>query len=212
MNILLVDDEAIVRDWLKERIVQTPDLQLIGEARSGEAAVSFLEKFEGQVDIAVIDLAMPGMDGLATVEEVKRLQPMARVLIYTQHRDSDIVRRAQRRAQGYMLKDEPVGNILPVIRKILAGENYVSPELLDSAESPESMETAARARLQLSKLTPSEREVVALTAKGYTSRETGEELKKSHRTVEEQLRKIYRKLGINNKAEVAQFAIKAGLI
>jgi len=212
LKVLLVDDEVIVRAWLKERINETKDMEVVEEFRNGKQASEFLASYTGRIDLVVLDLAMPEQDGFETLQDVWRAQPRARTLIYTQHRDPEHVRKAQRRAQGYMLKTEPASQILPALRRVADGQSYFSPEITHAVEDGNSLETVAALRLQASKLTQSEKEVVRCTSQGMTSRQTGEQLGKSHRTVEEQLRKIYKKLGINNKAELAHWAVKVGLI
>lgn len=212
LRVMLVDDEAIVREWLKERINETRDMEVVAELRNGKQASEYLEQNREPIDLVVLDLAMPEQNGFETLQDVRKAQPRARTIIYTQHRDPEYVQKAQRRAQGYMLKTEPASQILPALRKVADGQSYFSPEITHAVDEDNSLETIARYRLQLSKLTQSEKEVVRCTAQGMTSRQTGELLGKSHRTVEEQLRKIYKKLAINNKAELAHFAVKAGLI
>ncbi len=211
-RVYLVDDEVIVRAWLKDRIEEEDDLECAGEARNGDHAVDYLTGHPGSIDLVILDLAMPGRDGFEVLNDLTNCQPDARVLIYTQHRDPEFVRRCRRRCQGYMLKDEPVANIMPVIHLILSGESYYSPGLEAPEFNARSEGVLADFKIRLTKLTPSEREVVICTARGMTSRDAGKHLGKSHRTVEEQLRKIYRKLGVNNKAELAQFAVRSNLL
>ncbi|MCR9141148.1 MAG: response regulator transcription factor [bacterium] len=211
-RVYLIDDEVIVRAWLKERIAEAEDLECIGEARNGLHARNFLEEFDGEIDLVVLDLAMPERDGFAVLEDLSRLQPRARVLIYTQHRDPEYVRRSKKYAHGYMLKDEPVSRIMPVLRDLIQGEAYFSPGVAVAREASRSDQVVTDFRMKLTKLTPSEREVVLCAARGMTSRDAGKYLNKSHRTVEEQLRKIYKKLDVNNKAELAQFAVRSDLI
>ena len=211
-KVYLVDDEVIVRAWLKERIEEAGDLEFIGEARNGDQARRFLETYADPIDLVVLDLAMPERDGFATLEDLHRMHPDARVLIYTQHRDPEYVRRCKRMAHGYMLKDEPVSRIMPVLRELTAGKSYFSPGIVAERETSRADQSVSDFRLRLTKLTASEREVVVCAAQGMTSRDAGKHLNKSHRTVEEQLRKIYRKLGVNNKAELAQFAVRSDLI
>ena len=211
-RVYLVDDEVIVRAWLKERIEEAEDLEFIGEARNGAHARQFLEQYPETIDLVVLDLAMPEQDGFATLEDLRRLQPDARVLVYTQHRDPDYVRRCKRTANGYMLKDEPVSRIMPVLRDLIEGKSYFSPGVAAPGSDARTDPVVTDFRLKLTKLTPSERAVVLCAARGMTSRDAGKYLNKSHRTVEEQLRKIYKKLGVNNKAELAQFAVRSDLI
>ncbi|MEQ9364626.1 MAG: response regulator transcription factor [Leptospirales bacterium] len=211
-RVYLIDDEVIVRAWLKERIDEADDLECIGEARNGVHARAFLESYEGDIDLVVLDLAMPERDGFATLDDLHRLQPRARVLIYTQHRDPEYVRRCKKNAHGYMLKDEPVSGIMPVLRGLIRGKAYFSPGVAVARDASRNDQVVTDFRLKLTKLTPSEREVVLCAARGMTSRDAGKYLNKSHRTVEEQLRKIYKKLDVNNKAELAQFAVRSDLI
>ncbi len=211
-RVYLIDDEVIVRAWIKERIAEAGDLECIGEARNGLHARDFLESYEGDIDLVVLDLAMPERDGFEVLEDLRRLQPRARVLIYTQHRDPEYVRRCKKNAHGYMLKDEPVSRIMPVLRDLLNGRAYFSPGVALARDAARNDQVVADFRLKLTKLTPSEREVVVCAARGMTSRDAGKYLNKSHRTVEEQLRKIYKKLDVNNKAELAQFAVRSDLI
>lgn len=204
-RVLLVDDEAIVRSWLKERIGENPEMVVIGEARDGDRGRELIDELAGKIDLIVLDLSMPGINGFDLLSEIKEKQPDTKVIVYTQYRDPVFIRKCKKYADGYMLKDEPVSRILPVLEIILKGRKYYSP-VLAQEESNDPPDEFADEKILFQKLTDSQKAIARCVKQGMTSREIGEFLGKSPRTIEEQLRRIYRKLDLPNRAALARFA------
>lgn len=207
-HIVLIDDEAIVRSWLKEHINQSEDMIVVAEARDGHRGLEIIKDAPERIDLIVLDLALPGHNGFELLDEVKNHRPEARVIIYTQHRDPAFVRKCKQKANAYMLKEEPVSRILSVLEIVLRGREYYSPALSYN-ENDGGQDEFSSERLLFEKLTEAQKEIVICVKDGMTSKEIGEKLGKSPRTVEEQLGRIYKRLSLRNRADLASFAVRA---
>ncbi|HXF70554.1 MAG TPA: response regulator transcription factor [Thermoflexus sp.] len=210
MRILIADDHAIVRAGIRALLQLHPDFEVVGEAADGHEAILQVRRL--QPDVVLMDLAMPGMDGLAATHEIRRIAPQTRVLVLSQHENREYVLPALRAgAAGYVLKRAPDDTLIWAIRAVYAGETYIDPRLADllveevrrSGEGPaDPMDT----------LTEREREILILLAQGKSYQEIAQTLFISVKTVDFHRANLMRKLGLKNRAELVQFAIRRGLI
>ncbi|MBO9361360.1 MAG: response regulator transcription factor [Thermoflexus sp.] len=210
MRILIADDHAIVRAGIRALLQLYPDFEVVGEAADGHEAI--LQTRRLQPDIVLMDIGMPGMDGLAATREIVRVAPRARVLILSQHENREYVMPALRAgASGYVLKRAPDETLIRAIRAVYAGETYMDPRLTDllveevrrSGEGPtDPLET----------LSEREREILVLLAQGKSYQEIAQTLFISVKTVDFHRANLMRKLGLKNRAELVQFAMRRGLI
>ncbi|QWK12179.1 MAG: response regulator transcription factor [Thermoflexus hugenholtzii] len=210
MRILIVDDHAIVRAGIRALLQLYPDFEVVGEAADGHEAI--LQTRRLQPDIVLMDIGMPGMDGLAATREIVRVAPRTRVLILSQHENREYVMPALRAgASGYVLKRAPDETLIRAIRAVYAGETYMDPRLTDllveevrrSGEGPtDPLET----------LSEREREILVLLAQGKSYQEIAQTLFISVKTVDFHRANLMRKLGLKNRAELVQFAMRRGLI
>jgi len=210
IRILIVDDHAIVRAGIRALLQLYPDFEVVGEAADGHEAI--LQTRRLQPDIVLMDIGMPGMDGLAATREIVRVAPRTRVLILSQHENREYVMPALRAgASGYVLKRAPDETLIRAIRAVYAGETYMDPRLTDllveevrrSAEGPtDPLET----------LSEREREILVLLAQGKSYQEIAQTLFISVKTVDFHRANLMRKLGLKNRAELVQFAMRRGLI
>ena len=215
-RIVLAEDHRILREGLRAIFASEPDLEVVGEATDGYEAIHQARKL--QPDLLILDLSMPRMDGLTALKEIKRVAPQSRVLVMTVHRTEEYVFQAlEDGADGYLLKEASATELLLAVRSVLAGDRYLSAAVATQVISvflkrKGACEIAPRPRSPLDTLSTREREVLKLVAEGYRSREIGEFLCISEKTVEKHRANLMHKLGINNAAALSVFAIEKGLV
>jgi DNA-binding NarL/FixJ family response regulator len=207
-TILLADDHAIVRDGLKALLKSEPDFTVVGEAADGLEAVRLVERLKP--DVAVLDLMMPGLNGLEVTRQVAR---QTKVIILSMHANEAYVLEALRKgAMGYILKDSTSADLVNAIRQVLAGTRYLSQPL--SAQMVDAL--LKRATTQdldpYETLTTREREVFQLVAQGKSNQEISELLTLSPRTVEIHRANMMHKLNLESQADLIRLAIKRGVI
>ena len=208
-RVLLADDHTLVRAGVRRILEAQPGLVVVGEVADGEAALQFLR--DSAVDVLVLDLSMPGLDGFEVLARAKRLKPEVKVLVLTMHDDPEYVARAVREgADGYLLKDSAVQDLVAGIEAVRAGRVFYSPsiqrhltELIRAGDQPPG---------PLEQLTEREREVLKLVALGLTTKEIAARLDISARTVESHRGNLMRKLDLRSVARLTQFAIREGLV
>ena len=203
MKILLADDHQIVLDGLQEILETVPEFKVSGQANNGRALLSLLG--EHSPDLILMDLNMPGKDGLKMLEEIKARFPTVKVLVLTMYNSPEIVRRAfALGADGYLLKDHGREELLFALREVLAGRRFISPKVkpqTDETQEPYRDDFQAKTTL-----TERELEILRLIASSYTNREIGDKLCISEFTVATHRRNLKRKLQAENTADLVRFA------
>jgi DNA-binding NarL/FixJ family response regulator len=213
---LLAEDHRILRDGLRAIFRGEPDLALVGEAEDGREAIALAREL--QPDLVMLDLSMPRTDGLTALGEIKRVAPEARVLVMTVHRTEEYVFKAiEGGADGYLLKDASASELLLAVRSVLAGDRYlcaaVASQFVTAFLNGKGKRRAAPKPISpLETLSGREREVLKLVAEGYRSREIGDFLCISEKTVEKHRANLMRKLGINSATGLTAFAVEKGLV
>lgn len=207
IKVLLVDDHQVVREGLR-RIVQLDDgIEVVGEAKSGEEAV--IKATSLVPDVIVMDLKMPGMDGIAATREIKQRLPDVNVLVLTLYAEDFIKQAIEAGASGYLLKDSDTDQITSAIHQVNDG---LSPIAL-SITRDLVMEFAKISKSNRSYLlTKRQIEVLKLISEGISSREIGEQLFISASTVKREIRHIFDKLGVSDRSHAVSQAIKRQLI
>jgi DNA-binding NarL/FixJ family response regulator len=205
ISILLADDYPVVRKGLKASIEEEPDLKVIAEAGDGEEALAVIKKFNPK--LAILDIDMPKMDGLAVAKEIMRLKLPTKMIFLSFHKDEDVVRTVlSLGGKGYLLKDSAMQEIVVAIQTVVAGKTYLSSaiamQLLQGNPSPSSENSLTR------DLTISERRILRLIAEGLSSKEIGNELSIHYRTVENHRTNICRKLKIEGANALLRFAVQ----
>lgn len=212
IRVLLADDHAVLRSGLKMLLESQPDITVIGEAGDGQTALGLTTSLFP--DVLLLDVSMPGMDGLEVIQAIREDAPQCRILLLTMHEEESILRAALRAgASGYVLKKAAEAELLTAIRAVARGEAYVDPALtrmmiegyLESAEVVETTE-------QIDGLTAREIEVLRLIAEGYTNKEVAEKLVVSVKTVETHKAHIAGKLGVKSRVEWLRYAREKGLL
>ena len=206
ITVAIVDDHELVRSGLESVLSLYDDLELVGEARSGEAAVALCAA--KHPDVVLMDLIMPGIDGVAATEQVLRRSPGTKVLVLTSFSDSDLIERALRAgAIGYLLKSVSGDELAAAIRRAHAGLSTLAPEaaqvLIDAVTTPASDGAVLTAR---------EREVLSLLTEGLTNAEIAARLFVSLSTVKTHISSILAKLGAATRTEAATIAVREHLV
>jgi two-component system response regulator NreC len=208
-RVLLADDHALVRAGLRRILEAEPGLLVVGEVEDGAAALAALRKED--VDVLVLDLTMPGKDGFAVLAEAKRQLPDLKILVLTMHADPEYVARAVREgADGYLLKDSAVNDLVAGIEAVRDGRAYFTPRI--QRELTEILRAKPAPPSPLELLTEREREVLTCIAEGFSTKEIAARFDISIRTVETHRANLMRKLDLHSVARLVQFAIREGLV
>jgi DNA-binding NarL/FixJ family response regulator len=206
IGILLADDHAVVRRGLRLVLESEPDMRVVAEVGDGAEAVR--RAVHDDVDLAVLDITMPGMTGIQAAQELSRLRPRLRTLILSMHDSEQYFLEAIRAgASGYVLKSVADHDLITACRAAMRGEPFVYPAVERSLLGRALAEDESTAVL-----TGRESQILALIADGHTSREIAEMLVISPRTVERHRENLRHKLGLRNRVDLTRYAIRAGLI
>jgi DNA-binding NarL/FixJ family response regulator len=212
VRVFLADDHAIVRSGLRLLLEREPDLIVAGEASDGRAAVDALERVAA--DVAVLDVAMPHLNGIEAAAQISRRRPETAVIMLSMHSDETYILRCLRAgARGYVLKESAESELIAAIRSVRAGRSYFSPKVqrllqrdhvahLRRAGADDPYET----------LTGREREILQLAAEGNSNKEIAGRLSVSPLTVETHRKRIAEKLGLHGPAELILYAVRRGII
>jgi NarL family two-component system response regulator LiaR len=206
IRILIVDDHAMVRSGLRNFIYAFDFMEPVGEAASGADAVAFCRQHD--VDVILMDMIMPGMDGSEATRRIMALGKSVRIIILTSFHEQDLVEQALRAgATSYLLKNVSADELAAAIRSAYAGKPTLSPE------ATESLIATTRERSTMTRdLTARELEVLALLAAGSSNGEISEQLSLSLATVKFHLTNIFSKMGVRNRVEAVTFALEHNLI
>jgi DNA-binding NarL/FixJ family response regulator len=209
VRILLADDHTLVRAGVRRILEAEPGLSVVGEVSDGQAALEFARG--NPVDVLVLDLTMPGTDGFEVLRRVKAELPSIKVLVLTMHVNAEYVARAvQDGADGYLLKDSAVQDLVAAIEAVQSGRAYYSPPV--QRELSELLRAHAAPPRPVDLLTDREREVLHLVAIGLSTKEIASKLDISARTVETHRANLMRKLNLKSVALLTQFALREGLV
>jgi DNA-binding NarL/FixJ family response regulator len=204
IRVLLADDHPVVRAGLRGMLTTEPDIEVAGEAGSGPEAVA-LARARGY-DVILMDLRMPGGDGVTATEQILAADPGARVLVLTTYEsDADILRAVGAGATGYLLKDATPAELAEAVRAAARGETVLAPSVA------ERLITHVR-RPQQEMLSARETEVLAWAARGHTNAEIGRELFISEATVKTHLMRASGKLGVSGRTAAVTTAMERGLL
>jgi len=209
IRVLVVDDDALVRAGLGMLLAGAGDIEIVGEAADGsevERAVA-----EHQPRVVLMDIRMPGMDGLTATEIVRgRERPPEVIVLTTFDADDHVLRALRAGASGFLLKDTPPADIVRAIRAVASGEPILSPaitrRLIGHVTGTDGGERRRRAREQLDRLTEREREVAVAIGRGESNAEISRELYMSIATVKAHVSRLLEKLDFNNRVQIALLA------
>lgn len=212
IRVILADDHAVVRAGLKAVLRTAKDIEVIGEAADGRSAVALVERL--RPDVAIMDLSMGDTDGATATKEIVGKGLPTRVLVLTMHSEEDyLVPLLEAGAAGYLVKSTADRELVDAVRAVAAGDVYVRPNaasVLAKGLTRKDPRQVDRERFE--KLTERERDVLRLTAQGYSAPEIGEKLFISPKTVDTYKQRINEKLGLSHRSDYVKFAMKLGLI
>jgi DNA-binding NarL/FixJ family response regulator len=215
IGVLVVDDDALVRAGLSMILSGAEDLRIVGEAGDGSEVAAAVDRLAP--DVVLMDIRMPGMDGLAATEELRRRPGAPEIIILTTFDADEYVLRALRAgASGFLLKDTPPADIVRAVRLVAAGEAMLSPavtrRLLTHVTDPALAGRKARATELLDRLSERERSVALAIGQGKSNAEISGELYMSVATVKAHVSRLLTKLELTNRVQVALLTHDAGLV
>ncbi len=212
IRVILADDHPILRSGLRLLLGAEPDLEVVGEANNGIEAVEQTTRL--RPDVVVMDIAMPGMSGLEATRRISQLETGARVLILTVHAEEQyLLPVVQAGGSGYVLKSQADTDLLEAIRAVHRGEVFLDPpaqkmlleDYLDRVKAGKEIDSYQT-------LSEREREVLKLTAEGYTAQEIADRLVLSPKTVDTYRQRVMDKLNLHHRAELVKYALRKGLL
>lgn len=201
IRVAVIDDHAVVRMGLKYAIMLAEDMELAGELEDGAGAAAFVATVKP--DVILLDIRMPGVDGLTALESILDVKPSANVIMLTtSEADDNIYRAVKLGAKGYIVKDRDSGAILTAIRTVAEGGKYFPPTIMKLYHE----------RQMTPDLTPRELDVLNAMCKGLSNQEIGEVLGVSAESAKIHLRHIFEKLGVSSRVECAAEAHRRGFV
>jgi DNA-binding NarL/FixJ family response regulator len=211
-RVLIADDDALMRAGLAELLASDPAIEIVGQAASGREVVERARRL--LPDVVLMDVRMPDLDGIAATALLSDAIPATRVLILTTFEEDDYIFRGLRAgASGFLLKRTRPEELIAAVHTVAAGDSLLSPSVtrrvIDRMAQQPTPEVAERAKLD--ELTPREREVLELVARGLSNREIGAELVVEEATVRSHIRRILMKLGLRDRVQIVIFAYETGV-
>jgi len=213
ISVLIVEDQTLEREGLRLMLKREPDIEVAGEARDGREAVTMA--MELHPDVLLMDIAMPGLNGLEATRQLVEMLPETRIIILTAHCDDAYVKSAVASgAVGFLLKQDSTHDVCRAIREVHRGGIYYSTSISKRfiRINPQVRDRAGKVGRKASRLTSREMEVLQLIAEGKANKETAEELGISIKTVEKHRGHLMDKLDIHDTAGLTRHAIEAGII
>ena len=209
MDIVLADDHNLVRKGIRALLEALPGFRVVGEAADGHTALELIERH--QPDVAVLDITMPGLNGLEVASRAAKSAPTTKIVVLSMHAGEGYVAKALRAGvSGYLLKDAADDELALAMTAVSRGDVYLSPQI-----SRQLVERLARADSEpdpLAGLTPRQREILQLVAEGRSSKEIATLLDLSTKTVESHRAQIMERLDVHDVTALVRFAIRVGLI
>ncbi len=209
IRVLIVDDHPMVRRGLKSLLSSYPDIVVVGEAGDGASA---LQAAGLSPEVILLDIQLPGLDGVEVARQLRRVIPAAKIIALTAYENEEYVLKAMRAgAYAYLLKSTSDETVIEAIRLVHQGKRILSPTLMDGVLRQFQTLAQTQARYE-SGLSEEDVRVLALIAQGATNEEIASETHWSERTVKREIEQIMSKLGARNRAQAAAEAIKRGLV
>jgi DNA-binding NarL/FixJ family response regulator len=211
LRVLLADDHTLVRAGMHALLSELPGVEVVAETGDGREALRLVR--ERKPDIALIDISMPGLNGLEAARRIVHDHPTTRVIIVSMHGDDESVRRALTAgASGYLLKNSDRSELELALRAVARGDTWLSPSLTKRVVAAFTQGGAMPSEGPLAVLTPRQREVLQLVAEGHSNKEIASRLNVALKTVETHRTELMERLGIHGVAGLVRYAIQVGLV
>lgn len=213
IRILLADDHALVRAGLRALLEEMPEVEVVAEVADGREALRLIEELKP--DLALLDISMPGLNGLEVAARVGRDHPRTRSVILSMHIDDEYIRRALAAgAAGYLLKNSDRGELEMAVRAAARGEIWLAPEVSKRIAAAYARGEGPHSQVEGSYelLTPRQREVLQLIAEGLSTKEIAQRLDLSVKTVESHRTELMQRLDIHGVAGLVRYAIRVGIV
>jgi DNA-binding NarL/FixJ family response regulator len=202
ITVLIVDDHEVVREGLRLSLSRTPHIRVVGEAADGNAALDLVER--RRPGVVIMDVRMPGMDGLDATKALLEREPNTSVLIFTAYSERSLLARGlDSGAKGYILKEAPHDTLVRAIEKVAGGDSFIDPALMPAFLSGKDREDM---------LTPREREILQLLADGMSNADVAQRLFISQETVKSHVRHILAKLEADTRTHAVAIALRDAMI
>jgi DNA-binding NarL/FixJ family response regulator len=210
IHVLLIEDHTMVRQGLRRLLETNPDVRIVGEVGNGRAALEAAERLRPAV--AVIDISLPGLNGIEVTRQLARVAPDTKVLILSMHADEAYVRQSlQAGARGYLLKDADEQDLQRAVVALSVGGSYFSPSV-SRVVLEGYLNQGRQSADELGALSDREREVLQLVAEGKSNKQVAHALDVAVSTVESHRKHIMEKLDLHNTAEMVRFAVRKGIV
>ena len=211
-RIVIADDHAILREGITALLAGEGDLEVVEQVDNGRDAVRAVAKH--RPELVVMDLSMPKTNGTEAIRHIKKRYPDTKIIALTVHKADEYINATLGAgAEGYLLKDDSLSELLTAIRRVLSGKRYLSPSVADKVVNGYlGQQVVSHATTSWETLTHREREVIKLVAEGYKNREVAEYLSISPKTVEKHRANLMKKLGLRSAADLTAYAIEKGLV
>ncbi|KQX09568.1 LuxR family transcriptional regulator [Streptomyces sp. Root431] len=214
IRVVIADDEPLIRAGIRMILISDPDIEVVGEAADGRAAVEAARAHAA--DVVLLDIQMPVLDGLSALPELRRAAPASRVIVLTTFGERENVLRAlEHGCAGFLLKDTAPAELIRAVRAAAAGDAYLSPaatrHVVERLATGREAARSEQARGRVAALSEKEREVLAVLGEGLSNADAGRRLHMSEATVKTYVSRILAKLDCENRVQAALLARDAGL-
>lgn len=211
IRVLLADDHWLMRDETRRILEQYADLRVVGEAEDGQEALQLVRQL--QPDVIVLDIRMPKLNGIEVLQQIKELSPRTKALILTAYDDDDyILALMAAGALGYLLKTARAHELIDAVRRVHSGEPVLHPAIAAKVAHLWARNREPTGREFSEPLSPREREIMQLAAKGLRNKAIADKLSISNRTVEGHFNSIFNKLGVSSRVEAVLYAISRRIV
>ena len=210
-RVLIAEDHSLMRDGLRSLLGSRHEYTIVAEASEGLGAIRYAQQL--QPDLVLLDLSMPGTNGIEALKEIKRVSAQSRVLVITAHKDEEHIFAALKAgADGYFLKDDDSEELLTALKCVLNGERFLSPAIATKVVAGYLVQEASLKPSVYELLSVREREILKLVAEGKRTREIAEYLCLSPKTVKRHRTNLMKHLGLHSIAALTSYAIEKGLV
>ena len=209
IKVMITDDHKMVREGIKQLLELNDSISVVGMASDGDECISVLES--KKPDLLLLDINMPGKNGLEIIKEIKKLNFNVKIILLTVHNEVDYLLKAvEIGADGYVLKDSGSAELVNAIEIVMSGESYIQPDMIPMLNSKMIAKNSDKEKMK--NLTKRELEVLVLVSEGMFNKEIADKLSISERTVKNHISSIFKKIDVADRTQAAVFAIRNNLI